>query len=203
MTLSRARPRLRSALLLGVVSLVLLCGAAAKDWRRLITDHDRTRLHNWRTEWTDAITRARGGKAGPSIDAEGILLQPDAAIDGSPPPDGLYACRVVKVGAQTPLQLQFVTYPGAHCRIANGRFTKLDGSQRPHGRLYPYESGRLLFLGAMALGDERGSLPYGRDPDRDMVGIVERIGPHRWRLVLPSPKWESMLDVIDLVPAAS
>ncbi|RYD50136.1 MAG: DUF4893 domain-containing protein, partial [Sphingomonadales bacterium] len=27
------------------------------------------------------------------------------------------------------------------------------------------------------------------------------IGPRRWRLVLPSPHFESKLDIIDLVPA--
>ena len=34
-----------------------------------------------------------------------------------------------------------------------------------------------------------------------MVGMLERIGDHRWRLVLPAPHFESMLDVIELVPA--
>lgn len=195
------RSRSRPALLLAALTLVFSCGAAPKDWRRLITDHDRTRLHNWRTEWTAALSHARNGGAGAKITAEGALLNPDAAIDGAPPPDGLYRCRVVKVGAQGAGGLEFVDYPGFQCRLANGRFAKLDGSQRPRGHLYPYDGGRLLFLGAMGLGDEMRTLPYGRDPDRDMVGIIERIGPHRWRLALPSPRWESMLDVIDLVPA--
>ncbi|WP_152998778.1 DUF4893 domain-containing protein, partial [Sphingopyxis sp. H115] len=30
---------------------------------------------------------------------------------------------------------------------------------------------------------------------------VERIGDNRWRLVLPAPAYESLLDVIELVPA--
>ena len=34
-----------------------------------------------------------------------------------------------------------------------------------------------------------------------MAGLVERIGDNRWRLVLPAPAYESMLDVIELVPA--
>jgi hypothetical protein len=32
-------------------------------------------------------------------------------------------------------------------------------------------------------------------------GVVERVGPARWRLVLPWPRWESNLDVMELVPA--
>ena len=34
-----------------------------------------------------------------------------------------------------------------------------------------------------------------------MAGLVERIGDNRWRLVLPAPAYESLLDVIELVPA--
>jgi hypothetical protein len=187
--------------MLAAAALMFSCGAAPADWRTLITDRDRTRLHDWRGAWLAALAHAQGGDVAPRIAAEGVLLMPDAAIDGGPPPDGDYRCRVIKIGAQSPGGLEFVSYPGFHCRIAKGRFAKLDGSQRPGGRLYPYDGGRQLFLGAMALGDEAGAMPYGRDADRDMVGVVEKIGPRRWRLVLPYPRWESLLDVIDLVPA--
>ena len=34
-----------------------------------------------------------------------------------------------------------------------------------------------------------------------MAGVVERVGDHRWRLVCPRPIIESLLDVIELVPA--
>ena len=39
-----------------------------------------------------------------------------------------------------------------------------------------------------------------RDKKRDMAGYVERIGPVRWRLVMPAPHFESLLDVIELTP---
>src|SRR5690606_20523521 len=42
---------------------------------------------------------------------------------------------------------------------------------------------------------------YGSDRMRDMAGLVERVGDNRWRLVLPAPAYESLLDVIELVPA--
>ncbi|MDB5668625.1 MAG: hypothetical protein JWL74_1575, partial [Alphaproteobacteria bacterium] len=35
---------------------------------------------------------------------------------------------------------------------------------------------------------------------RDMAGIVERIGDRRWRIVLPRPSFESIVDVLELVP---
>jgi hypothetical protein len=192
--------RSRPALFLAAAALTLLCGAAPTDWHRQITDRDRTRLHDWRGAWVAALAHARAGGAGDSIAAEGALLMPDAAIDGPPPPDGEYRCRVIKLGAQGSSGLEFVSYPGFRCRISKGRFMKLDGSQRPSGHLYPFDGGRTLFMGAMALGDEAGAMQYGRDPDRDMVGVLEKIGPRRWRLVLPYPRWESLLDVVDLVP---
>jgi hypothetical protein len=43
-------------------------------------------------------------------------------------------------------------------------------------------------------------LPYGRDAERDMVGILERVGTARWRIAFPYPRWESLIDVIELVP---
>ena len=50
------------------------------------------------------------------------------------------------------------------------------------------------------LGDESRADAYGVDPMRDVAGYVERIGANRWRLVLPDPAFESLLDVIELVP---
>jgi hypothetical protein len=45
-------------------------------------------------------------------------------------------------------------------------------------------------------------MQYGADPERDLAGYVERIGPNRWRLILPYPRFESMIDVLELVPAS-
>ena len=67
--------------------------------------------------------------------------------------------------------------------------------------IFPGDPMREVFLGTLVLGDERRAMQYGRDPDRDVAGFVERIGPARWRLVLPRPAFESTLDVIELVPA--
>ena len=59
----------------------------------------------------------------------------------------------------------------------------------------------MIFLGTMVLGDEKRALEYGRDSARDMAGALERVGERRWRLILPYPRFESMMDVIELVPA--
>ena len=173
-------------------------------WREIATPADRERIGKWRAGWTSALAKAREGGFATRIAAQGRLLEPDAALTDPAPPPGDYHCRVIKLGAQGQGGLDYVTYPAFRCRISMEKdvlsFTKLDGSQRPCGLLFPNDGARMIFLGAMALGDERRALEYGRDPDRDMAGALERIGPQQWRLVLPWPKWESTLDVIELVP---
>lgn len=197
-----------SAVLAAIVAILLLPSAAparrdkarAKPWQSIITPFDFTRLRGWRDAWLLGLAQARAGGAGAAIDREGALLDPDTAQPPPDLPDGAYRCRTIKLGHQGADGLAYVTYPGFHCQVANGHLTKLDGSQRPHGTLYPLDATRLLFLGAMTLGDEVRGLDYGRDKDRDMVGVVERVGPNQWRLVLPKPRWESQIDVIELVP---
>lgn len=179
--------------------------AAAQGWRAVATAADRTRIGDWRTAWTEALRRARGAGHGAEIAREGVLLQPDAAQTPAALPDGLYACRVIKLGAQGEGGLNYVAYPRFDCRVDREdglqHFVKLTGSQRPTGHLYPENDGRSVFLGTLMLGDERMAMRYGGDRDRDMAGVVERIGPQRWRLVLPYPRFESLIDIVELVPA--
>ncbi len=176
----------------------------AAGWRTIATDHDLDRARKWRTAWVRAVTQARAGGHMAEIAGEGILLEPDAALRAAAPPAGDYRCRVVKVGAKSEGLLDYVAYPFFDCRISAGAgamdFVKLTGSQRPVGRLFPDGDRRLVFLGTLQLGDERGVLRYGHDRQRDMIGLLERIGERRWRLAFPNPAFESMLDILELVP---
>jgi hypothetical protein len=177
---------------------------AAASWRAVATDFDRERMRKWRTAWVKAVTQARAGGHESEVAAEGVLLEPDAALKGAAPPPGDYRCRVVKVGGKSEAMLDFVAYPAFDCRISAGAgamdFVKLTGSQRPVGRLFADGDRRLIFLGTLQLGDERGILRYGHDRQRDMIGLFERIGERRWRLAFPYPAFESTLDVIELLP---
>lgn len=178
--------------------------ANAANWQTVATDTDRKRLREWRTSFTRALAEARAAGHSATINGEGALLQPDAAIGGGIP-NGDYRCRVIKLGARSPGLLPFVSYPSFACRIAqSGRlqaFTKLSGSQRQVGYVFPHDQLRQVFLGTLVLGDEQRAIPYGADSDRDLAGFVERIGPNRWRLILPAPRFESLIDVVELVPA--
>lgn len=174
------------------------------DWHQLISQADRDRLSRWRTAWMSGLEKAAASGNGPQIAAQGGLLKPDVALDDPLLPPGDYACRVIKMGAQAGGSLDYVAYPAFTCRVnpEPGRlhFAKIDGSQRPVGDIYPDEGRRMIFLGAMMLSDEARPRPYGRDAERDMAGIVERVGPDRWRIAFPYPRWESTIDVFELVP---
>jgi hypothetical protein len=177
-----------------------------RDWRVAATEHDRERLRNWRGAFKTALGQARAAGHGADIDREGVLLQPDAAVGEVPIPNGNYRCRVIKVGAKTAGMLEYVSYPGFACRIRPERgiqgFAKLTGSQRPVGLIFPNDALRQVFLGTLVLGDETRAMQYGRDEERDIGAFVEKIGPHRWRMVMPNPAFESVIDVMELVPAS-
>jgi hypothetical protein len=178
---------------------------STRDWRQVATPTDRERLREWRDAFVDAVAAARKAGHAAEVAREGALLEPDAAIGGGPIPNGLYRCRVIKVGAKSDGMLNYVTYPAFSCRVsADGgvqNFAKLSGSQRHVGVILPHDAMRQVFLGTLALGDEQGALQYGQDETRNVAGYVERIGPSRWRLILPRPHFESQLDVMELVPA--
>jgi hypothetical protein len=174
------------------------------NWRDLASEGDRKRLRDWRTAWVEALRKAQANGHGAAVAREGALLQPDAALTWQAPPSTDYDCRVIQIGAKSAGLLDYIAYPAFACRIRaeNGitSFAKLTGSQRPIGHLLPDAGNRMMFLGTLQLGDERRSLRYGEDRERDMAGFIERIGENRWRLVLPYPHFESTIDVIELIP---
>ena len=176
-----------------------------RDWRQVATQDDRERMRDWRDAFVGALASARAGGHSAEVAREGVLLDPDAALGGGPIPNGLYRCRVIKLGAKNQGLLNYVAYPYFRCRIRQERdiqgFAKLTGSQRQVGLIFPGDQLRQVFLGTLVLGDEDRAMQYGLDRERDVAGFVERIGERRWRLIVPKPHFESQLDVLELVPA--
>ncbi len=179
--------------------------SAANGWRAVATAADRERLRNWRTSWVEAHTAAESAGHGTEISTAGVLFLPDAAIPGPAIPAGEYRCKTTKLGARQPGLLDYVAYDFFACRVsadAQGlRFEKVTGSQRQVGRIYPDTDRRQVFLGTLLLGDETRPFRYGTDATRDVAGHIERVGPDRWRLVMPSPAFESLVDVLEIIPA--
>lgn len=175
------------------------------DWHIVITDPDHERLRSWRQSLVNALNGARAAGHGAEIDKAGVLLDPDAGVDDATLPVGFYHCQMTKLGAKAPSTVQYVVAPMHRCEVRPSdtitRLIQLDGLQRPSGRLYPDGPSRMLFLGTMVLADEKLPIVYGRDEERNMVGMLQRIGDKRWRMLLPHPSWESQSAVMEITPA--
>lgn len=182
-------------------------GPVLRDWRTIVTAFDRDRYDRLDAAWSLALQQARRQRGSGDLASTGDLIDPDAQRPSVIPPAGAYRCRTVKLGSQGGDDgLGYVVYSWFACRIeqtpAGLKFSKLSGSQRPSGLLFPENDRRMILLGSMALADEPPANSYGQRPDRDLIAVLERIGERRWRLVLPWPQNESNLDLIELVPAA-
>lgn len=177
---------------------------ATGTWQSVATDADRQRIRNWHRAWDEALPLARKADAR-AIAGDALLFDPDRALPDPTLPAGRYHCRTFKLGSAGTAVRDFTAYPPFDCTVSDEgevkSLHKVTGSQRPTGLIFPNVPGRSIFLGTLILGDETAPLRYGLDPDRDMIGYIERIAARRWRLVLPYPRFESKLDVIELVPA--
>lgn len=186
---------------------VIVDEASAEEeagWKGIASADDLDRILRLDSAWEAALSEARAKGFGAAIEKEGALLDPAIAQPRGAPPPGSYRCRVVKIGSQGKGPA-YTAYKPFFCYVEAEddllTIVKQTGSERPAGRLYPESDERMIFLGTLGLGDEAEPLPYGEDPERDMAGVMERVAPFRYRLVIPWPRQESKLDVFELVPA--
>lgn len=176
----------------------------ASAWQSVASARDEERLSNITGAWAAGLSEARR-RFGTAIAQEGALLVQDAALARPAPTPGSYRCRMIALGSTKPGEPAFRRYNPFFCYIETEAslltIVKQTGSQRPAGRLWEDDNpDRLIFLGSLALGSEDEVLAYGDDPSRDMAGIFERVGPFRWRLVIPWPQDGSKLQVFELTP---
>jgi Domain of unknown function (DUF4893) len=196
-----------SVLLMCAVSLEAAPKAEAvltSDWRKVATQADKARLTRARTALLIAIDSATKDGEGQSIVQEGALLQPDAGLEQPAIPAGQYQCRTIKLGRNGVYTKAFVVRPLSPCTLTDRggrmRFVIASGSQRARGDIFPGNERRQIFLGTVAFSDETRAMEYGRDGARDMAGSLERIGDRRWRLLLPEPRFDSLMDVVEIIP---
>lgn len=175
------------------------------EWMTAAAAADIDRIHRIERAWQEGLRQARSRGFRRAIAGEGALLEPDAALPRAAPSPGSYHCRVIKLGQQSGRGPAYAAYKPFFCYVdVDGdtlTIVKQTGSQRPAGFIYPDRDDRHIFLGSVALGDETSPLAYGDDEKRDLVGVVERVGPFRWRLVMPWPQSGAILEVFELVPA--
>ena len=176
----------------------------SETWKAVATAEDQDRIARLGLAWQQALVDAQKGNAA-DVRREGKLLLPKSALPRPAPTPGSYNCRLIKLGKATPASKPYESFKPFFCyvEVEDDLLTivKQTGSQRPAGRLWEDDDPtRLVFLGSLALGNEDQPLAYGDDPKRNMAGVLERIGPFRWRLVIPWPQSTSKLDVFELTP---
>lgn len=170
-------------------------------WRSAITSGDAALIEALPSIWSKVLSSAKQ-RSGSAIAAEGALLDPDAALDHPELPPGSYECRVVRIGKGAGRR-RFISFPSRFCYVSAEDkglgFAKQTGSDLPTGYLYADGDKRYIFLGARQDAPGDASLGYGADSDRDVAGVVERVGAFRWRLVAPRDSGEG-LDIYELTP---
>jgi hypothetical protein len=163
---------------------MILAPPAEASWRDSATPEDVVLIDGLAAAWTRAVAAA-GRRARPMIAAERALLKPAGALDHPQLSPGSYTCRAVRLdttGARA--------FPPQFCFIMgekDGRlsFNKQTGSDLPNGWLFADSATRYVFLGAQQRRAGENSLGYRTDRSADRVGVIERIAPFRWRLVMP------------------
>lgn len=159
---------------------------------------DKARIASFEETRKAAIAEAEsGGDTGDVAELRKILAGEPQTILGVDL-RGTYRCRTIKLGGSLPLTI----YGWFACKIDEDgqgyRLIKTSGSQRFSGHFIDQERTRLLYFGAAHYGYEKPR-PYGADADSDQVGYLVKVGPGRYRLEMPLPKYESKFDIIELV----
>jgi hypothetical protein len=169
---------------------------APTGWRAMIRPEDMARIETLPARWATART-AVGRRGAVALREEGDLLRADAGLAHPALPPGSYRCRSVTLAPGAVQRGKpFFCFVGGETgeRVS---FTKQTGTALPGGWLYP-DAERYVFLGARQRRAGDVSLGYGVDRTRDLIGVVERIGAFRWRLVLTG----ATLEVYELMPVA-
>jgi hypothetical protein len=175
------------------------------DWRAVIRPPELGRLDRLSEAWTHSLNEVRADGHENDLRGLGDLSDPQIAEGDVAPPPGDYRCRTIKLGGKADGGLTYTAYGWFKCRIQRTpkglKFAKVTGSQRPSGLLFPDTNKRMVLLGSVSLADEPAANSYGAHPDRDIVGVLERLPHGHWRIAMPWPYLESNLDLIELEPA--
>ena len=177
------------------------------EWAGLATPADYARLTALPKLFAQARAAVPGTRA-KLLAAETALVDPAAAQLAPELPPGPYHCRLVRFGGKA----RFTTFKPDFCYVETAQtaagksgmsFTKQTASQGgtlPEGWIYPDGERRQVFLGATKRKGDTTARRYGDDPGHDLAGVIERVSPFRWRLVLARAEAGATLDLYELVP---
>jgi hypothetical protein len=188
-----SRNILLAAVLLGCLNAPAL---ADGEVDKLMTPADKVRLANYGEVRKAAVAEAKAGGAPADVmTLDAILAKPLVSFQGFDM-TGNWQCRTVKLGGLSALLI----YDWFKCRVTDDGsgwvLEKISGSQRTKGRFYDDNEKRLIYLGSFFI-DGGTPNPYGSGLESDQVGYAFRSGPAEWRIELPSPYYESKLDILE------
>lgn len=175
-------------------------------WRRTASAEDQRRVDQLAQAWEEALAEAAKSSRR-ALAAEGKLLEPDSALPRPAPAPGSYMCRLIQLGSTSPRVRAFAASKPVFCFVGVDDqerlwLAKQTGPLRRQGYLWEdRDPRRMVFLGSLASGAKDPPPTYGAIPSRDQGGVLERIGPLRFRLVTPRPPGGHKLEVLELTPA--
>jgi hypothetical protein len=165
---------------------------------RIITKPAQAKLDKYEETMGTAVDEAKKGGTPADIKwLEEILAKPYLPFSEDFDMTGEWKCRTAKLGNAPGL----VIYSWFKCRITDDgsgwMLEKTSGSERTRGRFYTESDNRLTYLG---VGYVAGEKPrnYSVGPDVDQVGYVYRTAKNEFRIELPAPARESVVDILEL-----
>jgi Domain of unknown function (DUF4893) len=207
---------MRAALLLAIALSLAACASTKPGvsvtsvdqvtqpgWRGTMSAEDAARLEALPSTW--ATVRGQAERKSKTLWAAQADLLSDTALDHPALPPGSYNCRLVSLGQKTARGAAVRVFNPFFCYVRGEgadalSFTKQTGTDLPGGWLHPDGERRYVFLGAKQRKAGDNSLGYGTEEDRDLAGVIERIAPFRWRLVVPWRNGKPGLEVYELTP---
>ena len=189
---------------IGLAALAVLCAASAAEagWQDDASAYDVGRLAKLDEARAKGLAEAQAGR---DIGLIRAVVDAEARPTSARWLEGDWHCRTIKLGGMSP----DIVYSWFHCRIGRRGdhlfFSKLNGTQRLNGVLYPHESGGFVLLGALSAKGEPPHRYSGNGPSAgaaatpdDAIGLLESTGRSSARIEFPYPVQESTFDVIEL-----
>ena len=193
-----------------VLLLAASAAQAAGDWHSIITPADQTRLDRMSRAISEGDSLVRQSNPPPTradLDHSGREMTAATLPIDAANLSGTWHCQIIKVGTSLAVYKKFkcVIQP-----TPNGlELSKIGGSDRITGLLYPDGDRRMILLGHVSAKDQPAA-PYSglaggrattQNPNyTDVVGVLSQTGPKHLRIVFPWPYLQSIYDVMVLTP---
>ena len=153
-------------------------------WRAIALPADQQRIDTIAARFQAALADLPA-RLQPRNAADKQLLDPQAARPLPALTPGGYQCRRIRLGGRATLT-RFKP-DTCYVKLETGNrlsYTTLSGAMMPGGWIYPGEGDRLILLATDRPAGVTAAPAYGLDGRQDLAGVIERIGPMRWRLTI-------------------